>query len=438
MEPKSLVVFHIITRMGAGGVPLQVLTTVRQLMSYGLPGALVVGTCSPGEEDVSYVLRDTDPVIHVQEMQRGFNPVADLRAFLHLLRLVRRHRPLIVHTHMAKAGMLGRLVALVCRVPVVVHTFHGNVLSGYFPEPVSVLIRLVERLQAKWTDAICVVSPQQKEEISTCFKIAPKDEVHLIPLGLDLARFAAVPTPQPENNKLTVGWFGRLAPIKDVPLLVSSIAATLKRSDRIRFLVAGDGQDRKLIEDATRRFSADQLQFLGWQKDTRFALSQCHLMLQTSRNEGTPGALIEGMAARRPFVSTAAGGVVDLVCGANATTLDGTRWYSNAVITPADPQAIATALCTFADKPSLIPDLGNAAQRFVLDRFSEAQMIANTARLYHRLAGDYIARKSSSRSGQPDQMSAFLNSLSRSISFQEDVGATRPDVAVPVLDSFSD
>ena len=102
-------------------------------------------------------------VIRIDELGREISPLRDLVATFRLARLIRRERPQILHTHTAKAGTVGRVAALLAgsrRPPIVVHTFHGHVLRGYFGPVPSLLFRLLERWLAGRTTALIAVSPQ--------------------------------------------------------------------------------------------------------------------------------------------------------------------------------------------------------------------------------------------------------------------------------------
>src|SRR5207248_658608 len=97
---------------------------------------------------------------------------SDVRAFAAILRIVLRERPDVIHTHTAKAGALGRAAAAIYNVSrpraacaLVVHTFHGHVLSGYFAAAASAAVRLAERTLALFTDCIVTLSPAQRADI---------------------------------------------------------------------------------------------------------------------------------------------------------------------------------------------------------------------------------------------------------------------------------
>jgi glycosyltransferase involved in cell wall biosynthesis len=381
----STSIVRVLTRLGAGGPPIHAITLTRELSKLGYTSTLVTGSKDRDDGDMSYLLRAGDPVRSIPEMSRSVSPWQDLKALVALYRFLLREKPDIVHTHTAKAGVIGRVAARLAGVPVVVHTFHGNVLSHYFSKPVSWAIRLIERTLARFTDGICVLAPQQAEEIAGRRRIAPREKVHLVPLGMDLSAFRALPPPRRADGKITAGWMGRFVPVKDVPLLIAVARETLRRTDRVRFAVAGDGPEAPQVKALADELGPERFEWLGWREDVRPVLAQCDLMIQTSRNEGTPVALIQGMAAGRPFVSTPAGGVVDMVTGGMRREQDGCRWFDNGALAAADPNAFASALCELAGDPAAIRKMGAAASEFACASHSLPAMLESLDALYTAL-----------------------------------------------------
>ena len=105
-------------------------------------------------------------VVTVAALYREISPIRDLQAAFQLARLIRRTRPHILHTHTAKAGAVGRVAALLAghaRPAIVVHTFHGHVLRGYFGPLRTWLFRALERGLARVTDTLIAVSPEVRD-----------------------------------------------------------------------------------------------------------------------------------------------------------------------------------------------------------------------------------------------------------------------------------
>jgi len=266
-----------------------------------------------------------------------------------------------------------------------VHTFHGNVLSHYFSSPVNWTIRQIERLLSHLTDGILVLAPQQASELVDGHHIASHEKVHVVPLGMDLSAFSAVGPAPPDRATITVGWMGRFVPIKNIPLLLDIARETLRRTDRVRFVIAGDGPEAPSVKALSDELGADRFAWLGWREDVTTVLNECDLLIQTSRNEGTPVALIQGMAAGRPFISTPAGGVVNMVTGTVRREQDGCRWFDNGVLADSDPAAFASALCEFAANPAEISRMGAHGAEFACANHSLPTMLHSLDALYSAL-----------------------------------------------------
>jgi len=390
-------IVRVLTRLGAGGPPIHAVLLTRELSQLGYTSTLVTGTRDPQDGDMSYLLRQDDRIHVIPEMARSVSPWRDLRALIALYRFLRRERPQIVHTHTAKAGVLGRIAARLAGVPVVVHTFHGNVLNGYFSRPAAWAIRHVERAMAFVTDGICVLAQQQASEIAVS-RIAPPGKIHIIPLGMDLTRFSEINSlvnlarATRNDGRMTVAWMGRFVAIKDIPLMLAVVRETLRRTDQVRFVVAGDGPEAPAVKALANELGPDRFKWLGWLQNVDSVLADCDVLMQTSRNEGTPVALIQGMAAGRPFVSTAAGGVVDMVSGAVRREQNGGRWFDNAILVEPDPAAFASAFCALAENRSHIAVMGQNATEFALANYSLPALLRSLDELYSGLLAKKSAR----------------------------------------------
>lgn len=369
--------------MNIGGPAIHTLLLTREMAALEYRTLLVAGSCEPDDGDMRCLLQAADTVYWVPDLSRSVHPWRNLKALWQLWRLLRRERPAIVHTHTAMAGCLGRLAAVLSGAPIVIHTFHGNSLDGYFSRIQAGAFRRVEQLMARFTDALCVVSPQQATELSAKFRVAPAHKFRVVPLGLELDDYFAL-RPPADSGPLTVGWFGRMVPVKNIALLAATVEDVLQRSQDIRFVIAGDGPDRAALTALLDRYGG-RVEWMGWQKELLPAMARCDVVLQTSRNEGTPVALIQGMAAARPFVSTAVGGVVDMVSGSAARATGGARWYANGVLTECNAGTLADALVALADDRTLVTRMGLAGRAFAARQYRKETLVANLDALYRGL-----------------------------------------------------
>jgi glycosyltransferase involved in cell wall biosynthesis len=328
----------------------------------------------------------------VDALQRPIAPAADFRAFRVILATLRAVRPALIHTHMAKAGLLGRLAAMTYNLTTgrahparIVHTYHGHVLDGYFRPAVARAFVQLEQWLARGTDKLVAVSPRVRDELVQRFRIAPNDRFTVVPLGFDLASFAAIDDRSRAAARAELGiaagtivitTVGRLTAIKNHALLLNAAQHLIAAHPEILVLIAGDGEQRAQLErQAANLGIADRVRFLGWRRDLDTVYGASDIFVLTSRNEGTPVALIEAMAAGVPGVSTNVGGVSDVIADPGV-----------GVLVPSDDAAALAA-----GVETLLPDaasrraMGTRARASVLQRYDIRRLLDDVDRLYRSL-----------------------------------------------------
>jgi glycosyltransferase involved in cell wall biosynthesis len=276
---------RIITRLNVGGPAIQAIEMSARLESAGCHTLLVHGRLGPGEGDMSYRIPSprSFEIASVAELQREPSPFADAIAVAKVLRLLRTFRPAIVHTHMAKAGTVGRTAALIYNATVgrrararLVHTYHGHVLDGYFSPRKAAMFTAIERALGRRTDAVIAVSPSVLHDLRDRHRVAGADRFRMVPLGFDLSRFAAIETVDRvaarralalDADAHVAAFVGRLTAIKQPDLFVDAAQRIAHVDDRARFLVAGGGELESSVRAAvSARGLADRVRFLGWQR----------------------------------------------------------------------------------------------------------------------------------------------------------------------------
>ncbi|HYL79883.1 MAG TPA: glycosyltransferase, partial [Candidatus Acidoferrum sp.] len=191
---RPMRVARVITRLNVGGPGRHPILLTAGMDPAQFATTLITGVVGKAEGDLSDLARASGitPLV-IRELGRPLRPPRDLVALIKLVRIFRDIRPDLVHTHLAKAGTLGRLAARLSGVPCSVHTFHGHVLEGYFHPAVARVFRWIEARLARGTDRIVVISPRLKEDI-LAMGIGRPERTQVIPLGLDLARFRTTPS----------------------------------------------------------------------------------------------------------------------------------------------------------------------------------------------------------------------------------------------------
>ncbi len=385
---EPLRVVRIISRLNIGGPAIQAITLTNRLEPLGYETTLVRGREDPGEGTMDYLAEalEVRPSL-VPSLQRDVG-ARDLLALPALVWRLRRARPHLIHTHAAKAGALGRFAALVAfplRRPVLVHTYHGHSLTGYFSARRNAFFAGVERFLARRTDRLIAVSEEIRDELVQ-LGIADADRFEVVRVGFDLSPFvvngderwrrrtafrAALGVP-PQARLVTI--VARLVPIKRVDRFLR-MAASLDRDAGVRFLVVGDGGDREALRaSADARALADRLIWTGFRRDMPDVYFASDVVVQTSDNEGTPVALIEAQAAGAPVVSTDVGGirtVIESVVSGHVVPVNDEVALADAV-----RQALASATGT---------EQRESVQQQMTGRFAVERLVDDIDRLYRRL-----------------------------------------------------
>jgi len=381
-------VLRVVGRLNVGGPALHVSYLTAGLGNRGYRTTLVAGDLARGEASMAFVARDLGvSTVAVTAIRREPSPLRDALATVRLARLLRRERPQVVHTHTAKAGALGRVATALARLPerpVVVHTFHGHVLRGYFGPARSTGFRLLERWLATLSDALVAVSPEVRDDL-VGLGVAPRRKFAVVRLGIELERRVAVPGGAREEartlvgvppERFLVGWIGRMTGVKRTTDVLRSFARLRARGVDAALCLVGDGPDRVALEEEARRLGiARRCLLLGYQDDVAPWYQAFDAVVLPSGNEGTPVSVIEALAARRPVVASRVGGVPDVV-------RDGVDGF---LVEPGDVGAFAARLADLAGDPALRARMGDAGRARVLERYAVDRLVDDVGRLYRAL-----------------------------------------------------
>jgi glycosyltransferase involved in cell wall biosynthesis len=387
--PAPRRVLRVIARLNVGGPAIQAITLSRLLEERGYETRLIRGRegAREGSMDALAEQLGVKPV-NLPTLKRSIG-LADLASLVFLVRQIRDWQPQVLHTHAAKAGALGRTAALLAgrrRPPVIVHTFHGHVLTGYFPGPISAVFIAIERALARFTTCLIAVSEEVRADLVR-LRVAPPERIIVIPLGFDFSRFDAR-----EEDRLArreafrrdigipldvpvVTLVARLEPIKRVDRFLR-VANLIEAQTEIRFLVVGDGVMREELQHSTEagRLS-NRLMWAGLQDDMASVYFASDVLAVTSDNEGTNVSAIEAQAAGLPVVSTRVGGMASVVADGETGVL----------VDPRDEPAFAAALMQILTNAALARRFGEKGAERSRAKFSLERLLANIDELYVRL-----------------------------------------------------
>ena len=385
---------QVISRLCIGGTPVAVILMTEALLHDGFSTILLAGEVTAGEASMEeFAFARGVELVRVRNLSQRASLWGDLKALLELRQLFRRERPVIVHTHTAKAGALGRIAARLAGVPICVHTFHGHVFRGHFSQIKSHIYLAVERLLARWTDCLVAVSESQGRELTERYRVAPARKLVTIPVRFDMERYLNVSAHRELIRELAgcssdtplIGWVGRMAAVKHPELFVDVARLTSQISPKARFVMAGDGELRATVENRLNEMGlSSAVTRIGWQTDLSDFYADIDLLVLTSRHEGTPLALLEAMASGKPFVTTDVGGIRDLMAGTPRVE-DGFQVFRNGILANSSASSLTAAIQYLLNRPTEAFEMGLAGRSFVSQMFAADRVAGHMERLYVRL-----------------------------------------------------
>jgi len=315
---------------------------------------------------------------------RDIAPIRDVQAFIQLLVLLHRQSYDVVHTYTATPSFLGRVVARLVGVPVILHHQAGWTVTDFSSPLERMLYTPLEYLATlASTKSICVsrAVAQQAGQLH----IAPANKLVTICNGIEPAPFIAATKNGAgqayrhrsgiPSDHLLIGNTGRLAPQKDNDTLIRAMVClkSLIGSGSFILLLAGDGPDQQKLEDLVHSLGLRrQVRFLGFCREIPAFLAGLDVFVSPSFREGLSISLLEAMAAARPIVTTS--------ILPNAELIE--HEVTGLLVPPRDPEQVAEAIARFAREPELAQRCALAARQRVLDHYTLDRMFEETWNLY--------------------------------------------------------
>jgi glycosyltransferase involved in cell wall biosynthesis len=370
-------VMQIIARMNVGGPAVIVAELMRGLDKSAFDQILVTGYCDENEADYLDTVATDIKAMRIAGLGRSVSLLADLKAFFGLVSLIRKYKPDVIHTHTAKAGVLGRLASLLAgRGAVRVHTFHGHLLHGYFSGAITKLVILIEKFFASRTSVLIAIGTKVRDDLFAA-GIGRADKYRVFFPGLPTPKSIAKTSAQSalgiSAETLYITFVGRLTQIKRPDRLLDVASECKTRGLNLRFLVAGEGE---LIESSKVRCQREQLNvtFFGWRNDIDQIFAASDIAILTSDNEGIPLTLIQAAQAALPIVATNVGSISDIVIN-----------ESTGYLTQTNAAEMADAIEKLVRDTQLRQLMGEAGKARAEQYFSLERMIKDHSDLYRSL-----------------------------------------------------
>ena len=372
-------ILQIVTRLAVRGVPRHVLEVAARLDPSRFAVEVMAGRSEPGEGSLWEEARDRGIRLHrVEPLQRAVSLPVDLAAFITLYRRIRQGRYDLVHTHISKAGFLGRLAARCARVPVVVHTYHGQIHELQPGSWQGRVFLACERVAARGSDALVAVSQDTAEHLLSQ-GIGTPGQYRVIRNGIDLTRFQpGAGRPGGGDGRLVIGTIASLTREKGLEVLVQALAGLVEAYPDLHLCIVGDGPERGELQAQVEQLGLQhRVQFAGMVADVRPWLAGFDLFVVPSISEGIPLALLEAMAMGRPVVASCTGGIPEVVQDRRSGWL----------VPPGDPAALGEAIGMLLGKEALRRELGQRGRARVEEGFEVGRMVGGLEELYQELLG---------------------------------------------------
>lgn len=381
---NKIKIAQVITRLDWGGPPDIMRLICTSLDADAFDIRLITGpSACPSAKTRGFLNNFKDRIVIVPQLQRDVHPLKDLIALFKLYCLLKKEKFDIVHTHTAKAGVLGRIAAWLAGGAKVIHTSHGHNFYGYFGSVKSRLVIMVERLLTRITTKLTTLT-----ELETCdldsYNVARPEKVVVINSGLELDLYREVDIDSVQKrNELNVsrdtvlaGMIGRLEPVKGPEYFVEAARLVKERFPQAEFLIVGEGSLRHALESRCKELSiSDKTSFTGWREDIPEILAILDIVVLPSLNEAVGRILIEAGACGKPVVASRVGGIPEVIRD-NETGI---------LVPPRDVTGLANALTSLLENRGRRLTMGEAARDWVDDKFTASRMVERFSSLYTEL-----------------------------------------------------
>jgi len=376
-------VFHIITLLELGGAQQNTLFTVAHLNRERFEVGLMAGEGALLDEEAKKIPNLL--LYFLPNLIRSVNPIRDIIALVQMVRILKKEKPFIVHTHSSKAGILGRIAARLAGVPFIIHSIHGFGFNPYQNFFARKLFITLEKWMAHFTHCLIAVTKENIEE-GLRLGIGKKEQYTLIRSGVNISKIQekARKTDSaslrkilgiPEGAKviLTVGPFK----IQKNPVAFVQLAKrVLQNIPEAQFLMAGDGELREnVMQEIMANGLEKNVKLLGWRKDIPQLLAASDLFVLTSLWEGLPRAAVEALIVGKPVVAFAVDGLKELI-------QNGGNGY---LIPPNDITTLSQKVIDILKDTKLAQDLGAHALKSIDSSFYIHTMVHQQEELYLNL-----------------------------------------------------
>jgi len=338
---------------------------------------LITGYCEDDEADYLETSAKDISAERVKGLGRNINLLSDVLCVFRIMKIIREFKPDIVHTHTAKAGVIGRIASVLSgHKSKRIHTFHGHILYGYFSPLKTKAYILIEKILSIFTHNFLCVGSKVRDDLIRA-GIGNPDKYLVFPPGVErpmiFERQAAADWLGISADRVYCLFLGRVTKIKRPDRLIEVATILKSKNIDVKFLIAGDGDLFQETQDSAVALNLPFL-FLGWQDNLAALFSVANILVMTSDNEGTPLSIVQAQLSGVPVISTNVGSVSEVL-------LDGVSGF----LTSLDSNLIAEKIEFLVSNPKERVEMGAAGLRFAGEKFSPSRLVSDHAKLYKKL-----------------------------------------------------
>lgn len=376
---QKVKVLHIHTLPVVSGSGINTLLTMAGLdkVKYEVEFA-----CAPGGHLINEVKKEGIKFQAIRNFVQRVHPYNDLMALWQLIRLIRKEKYEIIHTHNSKAGFIGRLAARICGVPVIIHTIHGFSFHEFENPPRRFLFLWLEWFAAKLADKLIVISEPLKAW-GLSLGIGRAEQYLTIYSGIELDKFRVKNGIEGKGRQfgigpgdLVIGVVSKLWEGKGHRCILEAAKRIVKELPNVKFMFVGEGYLRQELERLTRESGLrDNIIFTGFRNDIPAITAIFDISVLASFYEGLGRVLLEAMALGKPVIASKVGGIVDVVDD-NQTGI---------LVSPGDADGLAAAMIRLLKDKELRIRMGKAGRDKIDAKFSAKTMVKQIEAVYEEL-----------------------------------------------------
>jgi len=367
-------ILYVITKANWGGAQKYVFDLASEIKDY----KIVIAYGEPFGELSDKLKTAEIKTVEIENLKRDFNLLKEIRVIKNLWKILRQEKPGILHLNSPKIGGLGALLGRLCRIKKIIYTAHGWTFNENRPFWQIWLIKFLSWLTIILSHQTIVIAQKEYNQVIRWPFITTK-KLKLIYNGVKPIDFFDRNTAKKyfenkiKDEDLIIGTISELHKNKGLKYAIQGFREISKKYEKLKFIVIGEGEERKNLEEKIREYDlTDKIFLVGKIEDASRCLKAFDIFLLSSIKEGLPFVLLEAGLAKLPVIATEVGGVPEII----------ENNKSGILIEPKKEKAITNALIELIEDLEKRKVLGENLQTTIEEKFSFGEMLEKTEKLY--------------------------------------------------------